>query len=59
MEAFELPVREQQFLSCSLLLQCSDTPLIAAVKTGNIEICELLLDKEADVNHGGIVSKSM
>ena len=59
MKAFELPVREQQFLSCFLSLQLRWTPLTAAVKTGNIEICQLLLEKEADVNVGGIVSKTM
>ena len=56
---FELPVREQQFLSCFLLLQPGNTPLTAAVKTGNIEMCSFLLEKEADINLGGSVSTTM
>ena len=59
MKAFELPVREQQFLSCFLLLQWNETPLTAAVKSGNIEMCKVLLDKKADVNLCGIVSTTM
>ena len=57
--AFELPVREQQFLSCFLSLEKGATPLTTAAKTGNIEVCEFLLDKGADVNLGDVVSKSM
>ena len=59
MKVFELRVIEQLFLSCFLLLQQDETPLTAAVKTGNFEMCEFLLDKEADVNRGGLVSKTM
>ena len=54
-----MPVREQQFLSCFLSLEKGATPLTAAVKTNNIEMCKFLLDKGADVNLGGIVSKIM
>ena len=39
--------------------QFDDTALSAAVKTGNIEMCELLLNKEADVNHGDGVRTTM
>ena len=54
-----MPVREQQFLSCFLSLEKGASPLIAAAKTGNIEMCKFLLDKGADVNRGGFVSKIM
>ena len=49
-KAFELPNREQQFLSCFFLLQWGETPLTAAVKAGNIEMIKFLLEKEANVS---------
>ena len=56
---FELPVRKQQFLSCFPSLEWAWTPLSAAAKTGNIEMCEFLLDEGADVNLVSKVSETV
>ena len=41
---------------CVFLFQYSETPLIAAAKSGSVEIVNILLDKGADPNVTGDVS---